>query len=323
MVTILKRIPAEILIAGGMLISLLLLSVIFHLPIVYPSRQAVALVGVHYVYPLFGVAILGFVTAVGGQHGVFGRLMLAAACYIVVLFAHFNIKLWIPHINPYLYDDFYWRIDNLVRPLVQACFAIRGWLSFIIPLDSMFYMSGFIMLFYVSFLYHAIRTPNEFGRLVVAVLVLQSLGSFAYLVAPGLGPFIYEPGRNVTLTNLQMEMFEFYQQSVAHGPQWLEQYGGAHFVGGVAAMPSLHSAGAFLFFLFAWRYAKPLVPIYGFVLFFIVVGAVSSRWHYVVDVPAGLALAWISCWIAERWCPTEEAVLPLRFHGVPAAVPAE
>lgn len=296
----LRAVPAEILITGTTLAVMFLLSVTFQLPIVSPSENRAAFVGVHYIYPLIGVALLGITTFLAGKRDVAMSFFIALPCYVAILFAHFNIKLWIPHINPVMYDDFYWKTDQMVRPIVDACDYIRENIFIFIPYESNFYMLAFIALFYTSFLYHAIKTPAHFRTLVVAVLLVQSLGALAYLVAPAIGPFIYEAGVDPTITPGQLGMLEFYRNSVAEGPAWIARHGSTHFTVGLAAMPSLHAAGAFLFFLFAWKHGRILLPLYSIILFFILVTSVASRWHYVIDVPVGIALALLCLWLAER-----------------------
>src|SRR3546814_5168721 len=78
-------------------------------------------------------------------------------CSSDLLFAHFNIKLWIPHINPTNFDASYWALDQLMRPVVDACMFLRRSAFFFIPYESNFYMISYIALFYTSFLYHAIK----------------------------------------------------------------------------------------------------------------------------------------------------------------------
>ena len=298
--TSLRAVPAEILITGAMLAVMFLLSAAFGLPIVSPSGNRAAFVGVHYIYPLIGVALLGITTFVAGKRDVAMSFFIALPCYVAILFAHFNIKLWIPHINPVMHDEFYWKTDQMVRPIVDACDYIRENIFIFIPYESNFYMLAFIALFYTSFLYHAIKTPAHFRTLVVAILLVQSLGALAYLAAPAIGPFIYEAGVDPTITPGQLGMLEFYRNSVADGPAWIARHGSTHFTVGLAAMPSLHAAGAFLFFLFAWKHGRILLPLYSIILFFILVTSIASRWHYVIDVPVGIALALLCLWLAER-----------------------
>lgn len=303
-----------------MLSIMTLLSLTLHLPVVFPNSGSAETVGIHYIYPLIGIALLGAGMFLFGKRDVASQYFLAFPCYAMVLFAHFNIKLWIPHINPVHYDALYWQIDMMARPLVDFCMTLRQSMLWLIPYDANFYMISFIGLFYCSFLYHALKTPEYFGKLVVAVLLLQSFGTFAYLIAPAVGPFIYESGTNPYITTSQDSMLGFYQSSVSIGPAWLAQHGGEGFTAGLAAMPSLHAAGAFLFVLFAWRHGRVLVPLYSLIFLFIAVAAIASRWHYLIDLPAGMALSWASLTLAERLTRRRStAVIEVELPGPRAA----
>ena len=295
-----KSIPIEIVISTLMVGIMLALSVIFKMPILYPSGERAAYVGIHYLYPLLGIGIWGIFAFIGQKKALARTFFIALPCYVVVLFAHFNIKLWIPHINPVLYDGLYWEIDQIFRPLVDVCIFIRENLTAIIPYETNLYMIGYIAMFYGSFSYHALRTPEKFSELVIAALLLQCIGTIGYLVAPAIGPFIYEEGVNPMVTGGQHSMLEFYRHSLAGGSDWLVQNGGRSFTGGLAAMPSLHSAAAFLFLAFAWKHGRILVPLYAFLTAFIFVTAVATRWHYLIDIPFGVLVAWVSLKGAER-----------------------
>src|SRR3546814_1471540 len=99
----------------------------------------------------------------------------------------------IPHINPTNFDASYWALDQLMRPVVDACMFLRRSAFFFIPYESIFYMISYIALFYTSFLYHAIKTPEYFGRLIISALLLQVFGTLAYLGG------VCGRGRNPTL----------------------------------------------------------------------------------------------------------------------------
>ncbi len=294
----LKTIP-EMAIASAMLAIMVIISIGYGLPIVFPSGDRAAFVGIHYVYPLIGIGLLGAVTFVVGDRKIAHRFMIALPCYAVVLFAHFNIKLWIPHINPTEFDDAYWAVDQTFWPIVEACNSLRHALTFLVPYDANFYMISFIGMFYISFIYHAVKTPHHFGKLTTSVLFLQVFGTIAYLIAPAVGPFIYEAGVNPIISQGQHQMLEFYRNSVAFGPDFLAKNGSANFTAGLAAMPSLHSACACLFFIFAWNHGKVLLPLYSFLFVFILITAIASRWHYVIDIPVGVGLAWASYKLAD------------------------
>src|SRR3546814_8593897 len=63
----------------------------------------------------------------------------------------------------------------------SACMFLRRSAFFFIPYESNFYMFSYIALFYTSFLYHAIKTPEYFGRLIISALLLHVFGTLAYL----------------------------------------------------------------------------------------------------------------------------------------------
>lgn len=268
----------------------------FHLP----AGDRAAFVGIHYLYPLIGIAIWGVLAAIGQRRELARTFLIALPCYAIVLVCHFNLKLWAPFINPVMWDAFYWQTDELLRPVVDACFAIRRAVAPAIPLDSNFYMIAFIAMFYISFCIHALRSPQQFRTLFLAALLFQGLGALAYMIAPAVGPFLYETGVEPMQTQGQQGMLAAREALLAGGTAWVAANGGTHITVGLAAMPSLHTGGSFLFLLFAWRYARVLVPLYVALFAFIAVDAVASRWHYVIDLPAGVGLAVLCAWAAER-----------------------
>ena len=313
----------EVAFAAATVAIVAVLSIACALPFNLPSGERAAFVGVHYLYPLIGLCVWVFVAAVGQRRQLASTFLVALPCYAIVLVCHFNIKLWAPHMNPLLWDDLYWRIDQLLRPLVDASFTLRRALAPVLPLDSNMYMIAFIVMFYVSFCFHAVRTPSQFRKLFLAALLLQGLGAFAYLAMPAIGPFLYEPGVETAPTAAQASMLGAWHANVAGREEWLAQYGSTHLTVGLAAMPSLHSGASFLFLLFAIRYGRVLLPLYVPLFAYICVAAVANRWHYLIDIPAGMLLAWMCAAVAERLAPSPEVSAlntPRKERAVPAVV---
>jgi hypothetical protein len=293
----------ELWFTAAMLLAVAGMSIALGFTISLPSGNAAAFIGIHYLYPLLGVGLWATLAAFGLRQVIGRTMLIALPCYALVLLCHFNLKLWAPHINPMLWDELYWRTDTFLRPLVELCFMLRGALAVIVPLDSNFYMSAFITMFYGSFCIHALRGEHQFRTLFLAALLFQGLGAIAYLMMPAVGPFLYEQGVEPVQTATQQAMLAAREANLAGGAGWIAAHGGSHITMGLAAMPSLHTGGAFLFLLFAWRYARVLVPVYAPLFAFISVDAVASRWHYVIDLPAGIALALGCAWAAERLNP--------------------
>jgi hypothetical protein len=302
------RIPVEVQFSVALVLVMLAVSVFFHLPIRMPNSRGANFVGIHYIYPLCVLMIGAFLSALAGRWAMIRQVLVALPCYITVLVVHFHLKLWTPLINPHRYDDLYWAIDGLLRPLVDICFRMRTMMLPVVPYESNFYMLGFIALFWLSLGYHALCTPRVFRTLFLAMLFMQGLGAIFYLVFPAIGPFLYEPGLNPYITESQRYMLGVHDVIVRGGPAWLSVNESAVLLAGLGAMPSLHVGCSYLFLCFAGRYGRPLLPLYIPLFGYIVINAVASRWHYLVDLPAGILLAHVSIALAHRFAPPEPAL---------------
>jgi len=321
---ILQRFP-ELWITGAMLALVAVTGLVIGVPVSLPQGDRAAFVGIHYLYPLVGVGVWGVFALFGQRRHLASTFFIALPCYAVMLVCHFNLKLWRPLINPVNWDAFYWQTDLWLRPIVDLCFALREAMMPIVSADSNLYMSAFIAMFYLSFCYHALRSAESFRTLFLAALIFQGAGALTYLVMPALGPFLYEGGLEPAQTRAQAAMLSSYRDIVSGGAEWIASNGGTHITVGLAAMPSLHTGGSFLFLLFAWRYARPLVPFYLVLFGFITIDAVASRWHYFIDLPVGMALAWGAAWAAEQInqrSPQDRTDSAENRQPVPAALPS-
>ena len=291
--------------------------------ITLPGARQADFIGIHYLFPLVGLALWAGTLALFRKQNPGPVILVALPCYAAVLLAHFNIKLWVPDLNPRLYDATYWQIDQTFRPLVDGAIALRRQLNAIIPADSPFYTHGFIAMFYFGFTVHGLQRVEVFRALIIASMCLQAFGALAYLVAPALGPFVYEQGTNTFFTSVQHQMLAGYQAHLAQGTAWVTANGHAMLLTGLAAMPSLHAGGSFLFVIFAWRYCRPVAPLPIMMFGFICIAAIANRWHYLIDLPAGMLLAWACAALGERVAgvapqPTAERAAPKPLYPQPA-----
>lgn len=269
-----------------------------------PAADSAAFVGLHYLYPLIAVSIFGTLSITGRQDGSARTdrtsVLISIGCYAIVIYAYFVFKLWIPHLRPVSYDARLWAVDVRFHRIVEVCMAIRSGLSAVIPYESNAYLVVYIAAFYVGLAAQARMAPGHFRELVVACMVMQIIGTLGYLAFPALGPFVYEAGVNPVVSAQQAGMRDFYQDSIAFGPAWLRAHGGLAFTAGLAAMPSLHVSGMTLFFLNARRRTPPLAPFFGVLLVYVGISSVANRWHYLLDVPAGVLVAAASLWLARK-----------------------
>jgi membrane-associated phospholipid phosphatase len=131
-------------------------------------------------------------------------------------------------------------------------------------------------------------------KLMAGLFTIYGLGFLGYSFVPAAGPYLALPDEfTVPLTGWAITKFNAFV--VANGSN------------GVDVFPSLHCAiSCFLLFFdrqhARWRHRLYLAPCMGLWL-----ATIYLRYHYVVDVVAGFALATFALWVANRWeqCATE------------------
>ena len=214
----------------------------------------------------------------------------AALSYAIILITHFNIKMWMSLVNPKLWDDFYWKTDQMVRPLIDISFAVHKIVDFVLPAGEHLYLFAFLAMFASSIIVHSAQRFILFRKVLFTAMLVHVLGALSYLVMPAVGPFIFEHGVNALESARQEHMYGGYRALLAGGRPWLASEGSGFLFAAVAAMPSLHVASSAVFVFYAWHHARWLGLIYAPLFAFIIFEAMATRWHYWIDVVAGLGL---------------------------------
>ena len=266
------------------------------LPLLLPNGPSLGFVERHYFRPLL-VAIVAQVALLAirrdrSRGRVSTRDFAAALALVAVtIVVHFNLKAWMPLVHPRLFDDELMQVDRVFGALVPALTALRHALAtglerLHVPVDPL-YHGLFVAAFFVSFTAHALfDTPSGFRRVVLAACLVLLIGGVGYWVLPAKGPFIFRPVENrlAELTQRAMEArFDAFVATRVPPP--------GYFTAPLAAMPSLHTAHAALFTVFAYRRIRWLFWPLSLALFWIVLEAVAAGWHYVVDLPVGVGIA--------------------------------
>jgi hypothetical protein len=225
------------------------------------------------------------------------------------VFLHFNFKLWAQLINPLRWDGVYQSIDQIFSPALVILENLRAGFALLPDLLRHPYHEVFIGMFIVSFSVHALKGHREILlRLVTPVATVLILGGLAYSVAPAWGPFIFAPAPDAVTSEIQSEMASFQHEfNRSDGAE----YDPSKFIGALAAMPSLHLAHSFVFFLFGLRYARPLGFVYAPCFVFLAAEAVIGKWHYLIDLPAGIAIAFISLKVSN-WLHSKQGFVKLQ-----------
>lgn len=149
---------------------------------------------------------------------------------------------------------------------------------------------AFIPYLTVSVFLNGTQSDTQLRELfLLSVALMYAIGFLGYLFVPAHGPVV-----------LLSEQYSFpinsglFHALVTHS---VDQAGGPH-----GAFPSIHVCGSVLMCLFDFRHGSrtrgwlylPLILLIG-------VATVVLRYHYFVDLLAGVALAFIALFVAELW----------------------
>ena len=226
--------------------------------------------------------------------------MILLVLFVTIAYLHFNLKMWIPLINPALYDAEFMAIDEHLRGTVDALTWISATLHSTVSDEVRWYQFGFILMFVIAFCRFSAARNEYYRRFVVSISLIMSLGALSYLITPALGPFIYEDGIDLLATEAQAGMHGGYREVRAAGFAWIEGVGSDYFTAALAAMPSLHVANSSVMTYYMLRSRDYLAPFFVFLWFWILFDSVALRWHYIVDAPAGILLAALVIWLTGR-----------------------
>lgn len=312
----------EMLLALGFLVLATVLGWLFSLDFVFPASSALEFTGMSYAVPLSLIAMLGSFLVVMKQTMRLAYYTVAALAYGIILITHFNVKMWMSLINPALWDGVYWEADQMLRPLVEASFVVHNTVETALPAGEHLYLFAFLAMFAGSIIVHSMQRFIVFRKVIFTAMLVHVLGALSYLVMPAVGPFIFEQGVNALETARQAHMFAGYQALVAGGRPWIAAQGSEFMFAAVAAMPSLHVASSAVFVFYAWQNARWLGVLYLPLFVFIMFEAVATRWHYWLDVVAGLGLTALAIGItAALFRPIEAHHTARRSGGAPASHP--
>lgn len=167
---------------------------------------------------------------------------------------------------------------------------------------SFFYFGYFFILAIHIFSFMLVMKNRQLvSEFSLGLVMLFCVGHVLYIVVPGYGPYQYLAGTFVH----ELE-----------GPLWWPLVKATVDAGEVSArtdiFPSLHTAAPTFLALFSFRHRRvsPFRVTWGPMVFFasqIAISTMFLRWHYLIDVIAGLALASGVALLSSRIAAWEEA----------------
>jgi membrane-associated phospholipid phosphatase len=144
------------------------------------------------------------------------------------------------------------------------------------------------------------RPSRQFREMMSGLMVVCFIGLLGYVLVPAIGPmytlrdkFTVPLDQSIPIFNRQVEFMDFAR---IHRD----------------VFPSMHVAISFLVWLYAYRNSRRLFWIISPLILSLWVSTVYLRYHYLVDVLAGLALAPLCYWLSN--------FLFARFADIPVDV---
>ncbi len=232
------------------------------------------------------------------------RLLFGA---VLMLHVYGWIKLAIPLLHPRLFDQQLWDIDRTIFFGISPNIFFLNLFSNAAAMRVIDYAYAYI---FVTGLCVAIgyfvSSPSK--RLQVAFItghaIMWLAGAWLYVLVPALGPAYRFPDvwlqyvHELPITaGLQATLWANYSNvlKIPHGVN-----APVSILFGIAAFPSMHVAFQlfiFLWFRRLWTWGEVLFAIFVLVIF---LGAMITGWHYLIDLIAGLLLAWLTWFITSR-----------------------
>jgi len=236
-------------------------------------------------------SLLVFLTATllvvrGGlvKNGFVAPLMYRMALYGTVQLSYFFLAGLLPIVNPTTLDTELYQLDLTLfgfEPAVAMDAIVNPvtteWFSF-------FYFGYFFLLaIHVIPILLFARSARLLGEFALGMLTVFCVGHVVYMLVPGYGPYRALAGA--------------FQNELPHG-MWRDMVMATVASGGAQMdiFPSLHTAAPTFITLFSFRHRDRLPfslswPVVAFFAVNIVIATMFLRWHYVIDVVAGIVLA--------------------------------
>jgi hypothetical protein len=226
-------------------------------------------------------------------------LLYRTAIMATLLASFFQLREILPAVSP-------WSVDDRIYAFDLRVFGFEPSVSldaFVTPRTTEWF-AFFYFLYFLILTVHVLpmlmqRDEVLLSRFALGILLLFMVAHLLYMAVPGWGPYWYLKGT-----------FQHELQGPTFWPLVRETVdaGGAQ----KDIFPSLHTAAPTFLALFSVRHRRLLPfrytwPLIGFLATQIIIATMFLRWHYLVDVVAGLLLATAATVIGQRIADWERA----------------
>lgn len=227
-------------------------------------------------------------------------------------YAYFWLKVYVPLVNPRLWDPELWRLDGLLHAGISPSIFLVEALgkTWLVPVLDGWYALWIQTVIWTLSFFTASPHPGLRRSFMLSCVVIWTLGAWLYVAIPALGPvYVFPEVWGALLERMpgaaggQALLLENYRKMLAIRETGLFQPFNP--TRGIAAMPSLHVGAHWLFFLWARRAVRPLAVLFVAATLLTFLASILSGWHYAVDGYAAMLLAWGSFRFA-RWAEPPE-----------------
>jgi hypothetical protein len=241
----------------------------------------------------FLLVVLWWARGARGAGGSVGPIVYRVAIYGSVHLSYFFLGGLLPMVNHTTVDAGLLGFDERVFGCEPAL-VMDGWVT---PVATewfaFFYFSYYLLLaLYVVPIVLGCRDLRLVSEFTLGMLVCYCAGQLCYMLVPGYGPY--------------QAMADRFHHPLPDGPFIRLVWAAVHQGGAMMDIfPSLHTAAPTFIVLYSLRHRhltphRYTWPLVGFFAMNIILATMYLRWHYLVDVVAGLGLAWVAYACAVR-----------------------
>lgn len=149
------------------------------------------------------------------------------------------------------------------------------------------YANYFVLNICVAVVLYFQKRYQEFRYTLVTTIICYYIGYFLFIIFPAAPPrIVLKPYFTVSLHGHILEPIKHAIEVSAQDSR--------------GAFPSLHCAVSFVSMFFGWRYLRWMFWVMVPMVIMLVVSTIYLRHHYVIDLIAGLGLAFFAFWIGPK-----------------------
>ncbi len=208
-------------------------------------------------------------------------LVYRVGIFFPVVLSYFQLRYLLPALQPVLVDGALRELDEALLGITPALWFNRFNTPVVVEWVAFFYYSYFYLMAAMLLPALFLDRGQRLRELMVGAVCVATIGHVGYTLVPGVGP------------HAAME----FPEPIHGGFFWQQVLLTVESAGAqMDIFPSLHTAYPTLYALhaFGWRHTRPFRwawPIVAFFALNMIVATMFLRWHWFVDVLAGLALA--------------------------------